>query len=191
MPGATGSRCSRAGRQTPSNPVKLPPETGTRLLRPTRQARTQRSSRCSNEVAHDALTSAGAASLCVSARRSLGSNTVTRNKPVGGPAATTVEPQRRTAPPQRRPPMTRLGGADDGATQQPPTALPSRMIFKPEVMRRCGVSYPTIWKWMVAGTFPRSFDVGGKTGWLESEIERWIVNRPRSRLKGDRAGGGS
>lgn len=100
-----------------------------------------------------------------------------------------VEPKRpakrRAMPPQRRPPMQCLDGGDDGATQQQPTSAPSRIIYKPEVMRRCGVSYPTIWKWMIAGTFPRSFDVGGKTGWLESDVEAWILNRPRSRLKGD------
>jgi hypothetical protein len=39
--------------------------------------------------------------------------------------------------------------------------------------------------WMRAGTFPRSRDTGGKTTWVESEINNWIMNRPIQVLKGD------
>jgi predicted DNA-binding transcriptional regulator AlpA len=38
------------------------------------------------------------------------------------------------------------------------------------------------------GTFPRSRHIGGKTLWLESEIENWILSRPVRRLKGDKQG---
>lgn len=68
-----------------------------------------------------------------------------------------------------------------------PTENKSRFVFKPEVLDRTGVTYVTIWHWMRAGTFPRSREVGGKTAWLESEIDAWIANRPIRRLKGDPA----
>jgi hypothetical protein len=33
--------------------------------------------------------------------------------------------------------------------------------------------------------FPRSRDTGGKTTWVESEVNEWILNRPIQVLKGD------
>jgi predicted DNA-binding transcriptional regulator AlpA len=60
-----------------------------------------------------------------------------------------------------------------------------RLLSRPEVMRIVGVTYPTLWAWMRAGTFPRSVVIGGKSAWIASEIEDWLANLPRSRLKGD------
>jgi prophage regulatory protein len=62
-----------------------------------------------------------------------------------------------------------------------------RLISKPEVLDRVGVTFPTIWKWMREGKFPRSRVLGGKTAWIESEVEAWIAALPVRRLKGDRA----
>jgi prophage regulatory protein len=62
-----------------------------------------------------------------------------------------------------------------------------RLISKPEVLDRVGVTYPTIWAWMREGKFPRSRELGGKAAWIESEINAWIANRPVRRLKGDAA----
>jgi prophage regulatory protein len=62
----------------------------------------------------------------------------------------------------------------------------ARLISKPEILGRTGLSYPTIWAWMQEGKFPRSRDVGGKSMWLASEIEAWILNLPIRKLKGDR-----
>jgi prophage regulatory protein len=51
---------------------------------------------------------------------------------------------------------------------------------------RCGLSFPTIWKKMRDGTFPRSREVGvQKKLWIESEIDAWIDAQPKTRLKGD------
>jgi predicted DNA-binding transcriptional regulator AlpA len=61
----------------------------------------------------------------------------------------------------------------------------ARIVSKPEVLDRVGVTYPTIWQWMRQGKFPRSRELGGKSCWIESEIEDWIRNRPVRRLKGD------
>jgi predicted DNA-binding transcriptional regulator AlpA len=85
-------------------------------------------------------------------------------------------------PPCRRPPMPAVGNDDSDST--PPAARPpSQMIFKAEVVKRVGFTYPTLWKWMREGKFPLSFDIGSKTAWLESEVEGWLASRPRSRLK--------
>ena len=62
---------------------------------------------------------------------------------------------------------------------------PPKLIYKAEVLKRIGLSYTTIWKWMPQGTFPRSRVCGGKTCWLESDIDAWILARPIRRLKGD------
>lgn len=63
----------------------------------------------------------------------------------------------------------------------------SRLIFKREVLRRVGLSYPTIWKMMRQGRFPRSRVCGGKSAWLEDEIDTWIEGLPIRQLKGDAA----
>jgi prophage regulatory protein len=60
-----------------------------------------------------------------------------------------------------------------------------RLISKPEVLDRVGVTFPTIWKWMREGKFPRSRQLGGKSCWIESEVEAWINALPVRRLKGD------
>jgi prophage regulatory protein len=62
-----------------------------------------------------------------------------------------------------------------------------RLIFRREVLRRVGLSYPTIWKMMREGRFPRSRVCGGKSAWLEEEIDTWIEGLPLRRLKGDAA----
>jgi prophage regulatory protein len=63
-----------------------------------------------------------------------------------------------------------------------------RLISKPEVLDRVGVTFPTIWAWMQVGKFPRSRQLGGKVAWLEHEISAWILARPISRLKCDDIG---
>ena len=62
---------------------------------------------------------------------------------------------------------------------------PDRLIYRPDLLRRIGLSYPTVWRMMREGKFPRGRAVGGKTAWLESEIDHWIAALPERRLKGD------
>ena len=64
-----------------------------------------------------------------------------------------------------------------------PTTKKVRFISKPEVLGRTSVTYPTIWAWMRENKFPRSRDVGGRSCWIESEIEEWILSRPVCQLK--------
>lgn len=63
---------------------------------------------------------------------------------------------------------------------------PARLIDRAEVERRIPFSYPTIWKWMQQGNFPRSLNAGGKIVWREDEVDQWIKTRPRQMLKGDK-----
>jgi predicted DNA-binding transcriptional regulator AlpA len=67
------------------------------------------------------------------------------------------------------------------------SSVPPRFIDRRELLRRVPVSFPTIWNWMNAGTFPRSRDIGGKSAWVEAEVDEWIANRPLRRLKCDAA----
>ncbi len=64
---------------------------------------------------------------------------------------------------------------------------PDRLIYRPYLLRRIGLSYPTVWRMMREGKFPRGRVVGGKTAWLESEIDNWIASLPVRTLKGDPA----
>ena len=61
----------------------------------------------------------------------------------------------------------------------------ARLLSKAEVLDRLGVTYPTVWQWMREGRFPRCRVLGGKSAWVESEVEEWIAALPVRRLKGD------
>ena len=69
----------------------------------------------------------------------------------------------------------------------PPERGPDiRLWSKGEVLERVGLSFPTIWKMMRAGTFPRARYLGPqKTMWLASEVEDWIIATPLRRFKGE------
>lgn len=56
--------------------------------------------------------------------------------------------------------------------------MAERLLRVPEVMQRTGLSRPTIYRWMVAGTFPKAIPIGASAvGWVESEIDAWIAAR--------------
>jgi prophage regulatory protein len=77
-----------------------------------------------------------------------------------------------------KPPMPSLPFADRGSDV--------RLWSKGEVLERVGLSFPTVWKMMRAGTFPRARYLGPqKTMWLASEIENWIMSTPLRRFKGE------
>jgi predicted DNA-binding transcriptional regulator AlpA len=65
------------------------------------------------------------------------------------------------------------------------TASEPRLLAKGQVCTIAGLTFPTIWKLMRAGTFPRARVVGGRSMWLSSEIDDWITRLPKRRLKGD------
>ena len=60
-----------------------------------------------------------------------------------------------------------------------------RLLTKAEVLRLTGFSYGSIWKWMIADKFPRSLLISKSVRWSEREIQDWLKNLPRQRLKGD------
>jgi predicted DNA-binding transcriptional regulator AlpA len=62
---------------------------------------------------------------------------------------------------------------------------PPRLLDKAEVCAIANVTFPTVWAWMRAQTFPRSRVVGGKSMWLSTEVEAWLAALPVRRLKGD------
>jgi predicted DNA-binding transcriptional regulator AlpA len=62
---------------------------------------------------------------------------------------------------------------------------PPCLMAKAEVCAVVGCTYPTLWSWMQRGVFPRSRVVGGKSMWLSTEIEQWLAELPRRKLKGD------
>ena len=66
-------------------------------------------------------------------------------------------------------------------TQQRQDGPPDRSMRRHEVERRCGLSTTTIYRKMADGTFPRPRRVGARAvRWLESEIERWLSECPRT-----------
>jgi prophage regulatory protein len=53
-----------------------------------------------------------------------------------------------------------------------------RLITKRELTAMIAVSYPTIWRWMRAGKFPRAVGEGRIVRWRLDEVEAWIEQLP-------------
>jgi len=60
---------------------------------------------------------------------------------------------------------------------------PPTFIFFSELKKRVPWSRVSIWNKMREGEFPMARDIGGKSAWLESEIDAWILSRPIKALK--------
>ena len=88
-----------------------------------------------------------------------------------------------------RPSAPRAANQSPASTQStPPPVEGERLLTKPEVLAKTGLSYPTIWRLMTLGAFPRSRQVASKVVWLSSEVDQWIAALPRTHLLGDDAG---
>ena len=62
----------------------------------------------------------------------------------------------------------------------------ARLILKPELLQRVGLSYTTIYNLMRKGRFPRSVTLtDDRVAWHEHEVNEWVQTLPRQRLKGD------
>jgi predicted DNA-binding transcriptional regulator AlpA len=59
------------------------------------------------------------------------------------------------------------------------------LLNKAEVCAIANVTFPTLWAWMRAGSFPRARVVGGKSMWRSDDIDAWLANLPVRPLKGD------
>ncbi len=64
----------------------------------------------------------------------------------------------------------------------------TRLLSRAEVLDKVGVTYPTIWKLMREGAFPRPVVIGGlgggKNAWFEHEVDECLAKMPRRKLKG-------
>jgi predicted DNA-binding transcriptional regulator AlpA len=54
-----------------------------------------------------------------------------------------------------------------------------RFIDRRGLLARIPLSYPTIWKRMRHGTFPRPHVLGGKNAWDLAEVEAFLGSLPR------------
>jgi prophage regulatory protein len=64
-----------------------------------------------------------------------------------------------------------------------------RLMTKGELLALTGLTYPTIWRMMMAGTFPRSRKISERrVGWLASEVVSWMRGCPVQPLKNSKHG---
>jgi predicted DNA-binding transcriptional regulator AlpA len=59
------------------------------------------------------------------------------------------------------------------------------LLDKRDVLALVGVTYPSLWAWMRAGTFPHGKIVGAKTMWPAADVADWLAGLPVRALKGD------
>ena len=56
--------------------------------------------------------------------------------------------------------------------------MPHSILRLPQVIQRTGLSRSSIYLRMANDEFPESVSLGGRAiGWLENEIDEWIVER--------------
>ena len=59
-----------------------------------------------------------------------------------------------------------------------------RIIRKPELFSRIGLSDATIWRMEKAGRFPLRIQLGGNSvGWFDDEIALWLEKKAADRTK--------
>ena len=56
--------------------------------------------------------------------------------------------------------------------------MSNRILRRPEVEARCGLSRSTLYDWMKAGAFPRPVALGARlVGWREADVQAWLEAR--------------
>ncbi|MBA2558123.1 MAG: AlpA family phage regulatory protein [Chloroflexi bacterium] len=56
--------------------------------------------------------------------------------------------------------------------------MPERILRRPDIEVRTGLSRSTIYAWMASGDFPKPVALGARlVGWRESDIEAWMAAR--------------
>jgi predicted DNA-binding transcriptional regulator AlpA len=58
-------------------------------------------------------------------------------------------------------------------------------LSKKQVLARVPLSYPSLWKRMRLGSFPRPRVLGGKNAWLESEVDAFLAGLPPREYSGN------
>lgn len=66
-----------------------------------------------------------------------------------------------------------------GAQSESP--MPLRLLRLADVKARVGMSRSTIYDRIAKGDFPRPVPLGTIVGWVESEVEDWILERIKQR----------
>lgn len=62
------------------------------------------------------------------------------------------------------------------------TDVSVRILRRPDVERLVGLSKPSLYRQINAGTFPRPVKLGPRAvGWFEHEIEAWLASLERAR----------
>jgi predicted DNA-binding transcriptional regulator AlpA len=98
---------------------------------------------------------------------------------------TTAIRNRNTIPPSQSVRLLAAARTPDATHPQAADAPPIKFISKAKVLAMVDKTYPTVWKWMREGSFPRARNTGGSCSWIESEVQEWMANRPIQPLKGD------
>lgn len=58
----------------------------------------------------------------------------------------------------------------------------ARILRKRQVLSITGLANSTMYKYISEGKFPKSIHLGGRSvGWLESEVQEWILSKVRER----------
>jgi prophage regulatory protein len=56
--------------------------------------------------------------------------------------------------------------------------MSERILRRPEIEARTGLSRSTIYAWMASGDFPKPVALGARlVGWRESDIQEWMAAR--------------
>lgn len=56
--------------------------------------------------------------------------------------------------------------------------MAERILRRPEVEARTGLSRSTLYDWMKAGEFPRPVALGARlVGWRETDVQAWLEAR--------------
>ncbi len=62
--------------------------------------------------------------------------------------------------------------------------MQKRIIRKPELFSKIGLSDCTIWRMEKAGRFPQRIQLGGNSvGWFNDEIETWLSRKAADRVE--------
>lgn len=66
---------------------------------------------------------------------------------------------------------------------------PSRLIRKPEVLKRTSLSNSTLYAYMAKGLFPANVKLGVRSvAWDEAAVDAWIAERLTSQTGGEAQG---
>ncbi len=62
--------------------------------------------------------------------------------------------------------------------------METRIMRKPELFSKIGLSDATIWRMERTGKFPRRINLGGNSvGWFNAEIDAWLAEKASDRTK--------